>query len=204
MDHNLHDWEDVCLGQQHRSTTGGLCPVPYNLHLRLPVQLTVLLSAEVLGRPGSYGVYQSGKTEYRGLVDCFVDWCGNNNLLLIVVKTKEMVVVYRRSLTWTAFPSSGKERRGWRVTSTREYTWITVWTGCVTLRLYTGKAKVDSISWGSWGLRTCAARCCISVCCWKCSVLCSQLLVQQHHCQGPQKTEKTEKEGWLWSPRKWW
>ena len=37
------------------------------------------------------------ESEYRQLVDNFVDWCNGNHLLLNVDKTKEMVVDFRRT-----------------------------------------------------------------------------------------------------------
>ena len=37
------------------------------------------------------------ETEYRELVDRFVPWCGNNDLILNVKKMKEMIVDFERS-----------------------------------------------------------------------------------------------------------
>ena len=49
------------------------------------------------------GCVEAGReAEYRDLVDRFVKWCGENHLQLNVVKTREMVVDFRRNKT---FPS---------------------------------------------------------------------------------------------------
>ena len=48
------------------------------------------------------GCIRSGQeSEYRQLVDNFVDWCNQNHLLLNVNKTKEMVVDFRRTTVST-------------------------------------------------------------------------------------------------------
>ena len=52
------------------------------------------------------------EAEYRELADCFVAWCGNNHLILNV-KTKKMIVYFRRTRNMTK-----KKWRWWRSINT--------------------------------------------------------------------------------------
>lgn len=42
------------------------------------------------------GCVESGQEEHRGLVDCFVMWCGEKHFHVNVAKTKEIVVDFRK------------------------------------------------------------------------------------------------------------
>ena len=81
-------------GQQHVSTTKdcAFTVSHHSVHLRLPIQLRVLSSPEILNDPAVMGVSVMDKRLSTGssqLVSPFVVWCGNNHLILDTNKTKD-------------------------------------------------------------------------------------------------------------------
>ena len=75
------------------------------------------------------------ETEYRELVDRFVAWCGNNNLILNVNKKKRMIVDFRRNKS-NSISIMGEEVEMVKQYVQSVFTWTTDWTGDATLMLF--------------------------------------------------------------------
>jgi len=75
-----------------------LSPFLYTSDFRYCSQSCHLL--KFLGDSAIVGCISKGQeSEYRGVVDSFVEWCGLNHLQLNIAKTKELVVDFRNQPT---------------------------------------------------------------------------------------------------------